>query len=364
MRIVHINTLLDWRGGEQQIAYLCLEIHKEGMEQVIVCRKKGRLEAFCQKEGLPCIGLKKRTPLDLSFAHRLVRIARIEKSDIVHLHDSHAHTFGIMAARLFGMKTPIVLHRRVDYSVKNSVASHYKYNHSQVKKIICVSHEVKRILDKKLEDHSRSIVVYGGIDLEKFDRNSNLLRKEFGIHSSKSLIGNVAAITQQKDYFTFVAIAQKILQKTQQVHFFVIGDGDQRSEITTLVQQKGLASHFTFTGFRNDIYRVLPSLDILLFPSEKEGLGTTILDAFAARVAVVTSNVGGIPELISHGQNGMMAERKNPDKLAQYCLQLLEQPELRQKLVHKALHTVQSFSKENMARKVLAVYREVLKLSL
>ncbi len=360
MKIIHVSTPLSWRGGEQQIAYLCLELRKVGIEQMVVCRQGSKMEDFCKRENLAFTGLKKRTSLDPGFARKLSRLVKDQKADIVHPHDSHAHTFCIVAARLFGMKTPIVLHRRVDYPVKNTRASYYKYNHPQIEKIICVSRKVKRILDQSLKDTTKSLVIYSGIDLEKFDRNSRILRQEYGIPPSKTIIGNVAAITQQKDYFTFVATAQKILEKNQEVHFFIVGDGDQRTEITRLVTQKGLDSYFTYTGFRSDIHRVLPSLDILLFPSEKEGLGTTILDAFAAGVPVVASNAGGIPELIKQAQNGFIAPVKNPDELARYCLLLLERPDLRQKISFEAFKTAQTFSKENMAQQVLKVYEKVL----
>lgn len=363
MNIIHVSTAKSWRGGEQQIAYLVEELAKKpAVAQAIICRKNSKMAAYCEKMGITHYPFTKRTAIDLNFARKIARIAQQENADIIHPHDSHAHSFTIMAARFFGMKKSIVLHRRVDYPVSKSKASAYKYNHPQIKKIICVSAEVKRILDQSLAHTSKSVVVHSGIDLSKFDLSSDLLREEYGISPSKTIIGNVAAITQQKDYFTFVKAAEKIIENRKDVHFVIVGTGDQKKEIEELVEQKGLAAYFTFTGFRADIARVLPALDILLFPSEKEGLGTTVLDACAAEVAIAASDAGGIPEIITHQKNGLLAPVRDFNAHAQNCLRLINDPAERQKLVAEAKKTAMAFSKENMAKKVFEVYQGVLGL--
>lgn len=361
MKILHVSTPKTWRGGEQQLAYLCTELQKKGMEQMVVCRKGGQLADFCKAQNIAFKALSQNSGIDISFAYRLAKAAKKFKADIVHAHDAHAHTFSVMAARFFGLRQDIVLHRRVDYPVKNKKSSIYKYNFPQIKKIICVSAEVKRILDQKLKDTSKSTIVYSGVDLNKFEEKSQMLRQEFKIPFEKVLIGNVAAITQQKDYFTFVDTAEKVLQQTDKAHFIIIGSGDQEEEIKTLVHTKKLDAHFTFTGFRQDIPKVLPALDILLFPSEKEGLGTTVIDAFAAQVPVVASNAGGIKELIEHQKTGFMADVRDSETLAAYCLQLINNPTQRGAIAQNAFQRAQLFSKENMAEGVLNVYREVLK---
>jgi len=177
MKVIHVSTAKSWRGGEQQIAYLMEELSRQSdVEQAVICRKNSRMASYCEKRGVTHYALPKRTSLDLNFARKIARISEQEQADIIHPHDSHAHSFVIMSIRFFGMNKAIVLHRRVDYPVSKSKASAYKYNHPQIKKIICVSAEVKRILNQSLQDHSKSLVVHSGIDLDRFDRNSNVLR--------------------------------------------------------------------------------------------------------------------------------------------------------------------------------------------
>lgn len=360
-RILHVSTPVSWRGGEQQLVYLYHELEKRGVYQFILCRKNSELQAYCQKHDIPHKAISRSSSLDPRFAQKLALIANDQKIDLVHAHDSHAHTFCIMAADLWKMKKQIVLHRKVDYAVGRSVMSRYKYNHKQIAAIICVSDEVRKVLSASLNQPEKCHVIHDGIDLERFgDGSGDILRKEYSINTGTFLVGNVAAVTQQKDYFTFVDAAEIVAGKRSDVHFMAIGDGDQMKAMQDYTEKKGLLDQFTFTGFRNDIKDILPELDLLLFSSEKEGLGTTILDAYAAGVPVVATNAGGIPELIVHGQTGYLGQVKDPESLAKGVLELLNNKSKRLKIIEKASEHVKQFSKEETARKTEMLYRELI----
>lgn len=360
-KILHVSTPITWRGGEQQLVYTFEELLKQGIDQMIICPEGSELSEYCEKNNLPYTTAPKRSSMDFGFAKKISWLVKKHQFDIVHAHDSHAHTFTVLASLLYGMKKSIVLHRRVDFPVSKSFFSRYKYNHPQIKRIICVSEEVRRVLIPSIKQPEKAVVVYSGIDTGKFVfSNENLIKKEFGIAEDKTLIGNVAAITQQKDYFTFVAAAEKIYQTRKDVHFVAIGQGDQKEEIEALVKEKGLTEVFTFTGFRKDVNKLMTCLDILMFSSEKEGLGTTIIDAFAAKVTVVACAAGGIPELVKPEQTGLLAEVKNPEQLASGVLRLLDDQSLKQQLVNNAKAMSDEFSKENTAKSILKVYLEIL----
>ncbi len=359
--ILHVSTPLSWRGGEQQLAYTVLELAKLGASQTVLCRKSSKMAKWCEANQIRYVARKRSHSQDLGFAATLARIVKQNKVNIVHAHDSHAHGSAVLASVFFGMKQHIILHRRVDYVIGGSWFSRYKYNFRQIKKVICVSAEVKRVVSQTLKSPEKAIVIHSGIDLNKFKTsNQNILREEYGLEETTQLVGNVAAITQQKDYFTFVETARLFLQKNNNTRFFIIGTGDQLEEIKELVVKYGLQSHFTFTGFREDINAVLPCLDVLLFTSEKEGLGTTLIDAFAAKVAVVATNAGGIPELVEDGVTGMLAPVKDAEKLAAKLEEMLKDEQLRKQLIQNAFEKAQLFSKENTAAKIWQVYQEVL----
>ena len=121
-----------------------------------------------------------------------------------------------------------------------------------------------------------------------------------------------------------------------------------------------MQKHILFLGFRQDIPEILPELDAFLITSETEGLGTTILDAFACRVPVVATAGGGIPEIVKHNQTGMLAAVHDADTLATHILNVLTVDTLRSRLVANATEFLQEFTKEKTAHKTLAVYQEIL----
>ena len=361
MKIIHVSSANTWRGGEQQIFYLYEGLF-EYADQYIVAVEGSRMAFECKLRSRNVKTFEKGAALSLRFARNLAEFAEEFEADLVHAHDSHAHNFCLLASFIYGMPQPIVLHRRVDYPVSNNLFSRFKYNTSRVKRIICVSHEVKRVLSESLKDESRAVVIHSGVDLKKFEHaNRDTLRNLLGRAREDILIGNVAAITQQKDYFTFVDAAEIIHKKNQRVHFVVMGDGDQRDEIEEYAKAKGLKAHFSFLGFRNDINRLLPGLDILLFSSEKEGLGTTLMDAQVAGVPIVATNAGGIPEILENGANALLAGVKDAEALAAKSLELIENPQLREALVQEGLERAKEYDKLSMAKAIFRVYLAVLK---
>jgi len=361
MKILHFSSAKTWRGGEQQIAYLQEELDKKGIEQWIFCVANSALANYCQKHGITYITYKKRFSTNPFVAYQLKKWCAKLKIDLVHLHDSHSHTFGYISA-LIGNEIPLVLSRRVDFPVKNSWLSYQKYNHPLIKKILSVSNYVQQILAPAIKDKSKLTVVHSGIDLNRFKANNqNVLREEFRLDKETILIGNIAAIAPHKDYFTFVDTAEKLMKSGLKIKFFIIGaDGGEEQAVKKYMTQKGLVTDFIFTGFRKDIPQILPVLDVFLFTSKEEGLGTSVIDALACGVPIVATNAGGIPEIINSAKSGLLSNIGDSTSLAENVKQILVKPLLKKKLVRNGLKTAQQFSKKVMAEKTLKAYQEIL----
>ncbi|MFK7808327.1 MAG: glycosyltransferase family 4 protein, partial [Saprospiraceae bacterium] len=134
----------------------------------------------------------------------------------------------------------------------------------------------------------------------------------------------------------------------------------QRTEIERFVAEQGLQSHITFTGFRKDITDVLGGVDVLLFTSRKEGLGTSLLDAQLSGVPIVATNVGGIPEIVTTGKTGLLANQGDDTALAKNVKLLLNDATLRNQISENAKKSVIKFSKSNMAQQILKTYKTIL----
>jgi len=361
MKILHFSSAKTWRGGEQQIAYLIEELDQLEVEQWVFCRKNSALADYCLLNNITYLTYRRGFSVNPAIAFRLKKINSQLKIDLVHLHDAHSHTFAYISA-LLGNPTPCILSRRVDFPVQDSALSLKKYNHPCIKKILSVSQKVQEVLSPAIRDKHKLQVVHSGIDLTRFsDADTGILRKEFQLAKNTHLIANVAAIAPHKDYFTFVDTAAILLKQRSDLTFLIIGaDGGEAAKIEQYIQEKQLGGHFIFTGFRNDIPAILPEITVFLFTSKEEGLGTSLLDALAASVPVVATNAGGIPEIIQHKKNGLLAPIGNAPQLAKQVQTILAHPNIAANLIKQGKEIVQQFSKKETARKTLAVYQEIL----
>jgi glycosyltransferase involved in cell wall biosynthesis len=358
MRIIHLSAEKTWRGGEQQIAYLIDELNNLNVEQLVVCRKGSSFETYCINNNIPHKSLGFKNQFDLNSSLKLKTIAKDFKADIIHIHSSHAHAIAVWAYYL-GNKTNLVLSRKVDFPISKNFLSNIKYNCSAIKKIICVSDAIKNIMQNDIDDKSKCITIYDGIDLSKFKNKSNKLRTEFNIADDVKIIASTAALADHKDYPTLIESIKQIGEQLN-AHYFFIGDGPLRNEIQELVQKNNLQHKITFTGFRTDINDLLPDLDVFVLSSKTEGLGSSILDAYACKVPVICTNAGGIPEIVTHELTGLMSSVGDANALAKNIIRIVKDDGLRSKIIGNAFEKVKNFDKKIMAEQTLSVYKNII----
>jgi glycosyltransferase involved in cell wall biosynthesis len=363
MKILHLSSEKTWRGGEQQIAYLVEEQMRLGHEVVVACREDSVFEKYCEDNKVTHITFRFANSFDVGTAKGLKKLHKSYQFDVIHIHSSRSHSIAILATK-FGLNANLILSRRVDFPSSGNPLSNHKYNHSQIKKIICVSGKVKEIIGVTIKDKSKLCVVYDGIDLKRFEGNQNaqVLHQEFDLSPETKIIANISALADHKDYITFVdTVAAFVNVHDLPVKFFIIGEGECRQEIEEHIAKKGVEEHIIMTGFRNDIKEIFKEIDVFLMTSKEEGLGSTVLDAFANEVPVVATAGGGIPEVVKHEETGLLAPIKSPVTLAEYVNQMLSDKELSRELTRNALRDLHhKFTKEVMTQETLECYKSVL----
>jgi len=359
--IVHVSTPRSWRGGEQQLVYLAESLRAGGVPQLVLCPPESELARVCVERGLPHATLRRRASIDPLYARAVARAANGAGAVIVHAHDPHAHAGAVLAASLFGLRAPIVVHRRVDFAIGRGRFSRWKYDHPAVRRIVCVSRAIAEIVRPDVRDPSRLRVVHDGVDAARFAgaRPDGRLRRELGVPPSVPIVGTVAALAGHKDHFTFVDTAARLLADGLDARFVAIGDGPLRAEIAAYVRGRGLDGRVVLAGFREDLTSILPELDLFLFTSKTEGLGSSILDAYLCRVPVVATAAGGVPEIVTHGETGLLAPIRDPAALAAQVRRVLGDAALRAHLVEGGLRRVAALGVDRMAEQTLAIDREV-----
>lgn len=363
MKILHLDSEKSWRGGEQQMEWLINELDKMKYINFIGLRENSSAHERFSKLPTPVLTFSFQFRHLISDALKLKRFCAQNAVEIIHAHASKAHTLAVVSAML-GNKSHIIVSRRVDFPVSNTIFSKFKYNHRSVVAYICVSDFVRAVLKKSLKNQKHVVTVYDGIDFQRHDEVNKLpdLRKEFQIPSDAAIIANVAALAPHKDYDTFLKTASLLLSQGIHAYFLIAGDGPERNRVEEQITSMGLGKNIRLCGFRNDIPAFLRSIDLLLYTSKEEGLGSTLLDAQYAGVPIVSTDAGGIPEILPAHAGGISCPVGNVSQLAEKVRTVLTNPTLSQALSESGRLFASTFSIKRMAEDTAAVYN-VFKIS-
>jgi len=326
--ILHVTTITEWRGGDAQMYALYHLLEREpDVRQWILCPSGSVLESRCRQDGARCTTYRKSWLKLPNAVRAIVRTAKRERIGILHAHDSSALNACLLALRFLPQDTKLVLSRKRNNPIGNSVLSRRKYGNPRIAKVVCVSESVKRVFDGVV-DPARLLTIHDAVDVASLSArgHSDVLQREFGITPGTRVVGNLAGCTEQKDLPTFLHAAQAMLQRRppfMALRFFVVGDGPLRGALEALAANLGIAAEVTFTGYRKDALDLLAGFDLLMMSSHTEGLPLSIYEAFAMRVPVVSTDAGGIAEVVRDGQSGFVVPVGDADALAERALHVL-----------------------------------------
>jgi len=351
--VLHIDSAETWRGGQQQVLYLAERL--TDYDNIVVCPPQSPLAEKARAAGLKVLPVRMRGEWDIQAVHKLRNIIKKNSIKIVHLHSPHAHALGLLAAKSAG-NCKVVLSRRVDFPIRKNILSRLKY--FKVDRIIAISGGVKRALIADGLSEEKIDVVYSGADIVRFQNvKGDYLISEFGLTKNSWRVGNVAALAWHKDHKTLIEAARIVINEFPKATFLIAGEGPLRREIEILIEKLNLDENVKLLGFRQDIPEILSLLDLFVLSSSWEGLGTSLLDALASRLPVVASNVGGIPEIIRDGLNGILVAPEDPGALAQAIIHLLKNRDLARKMGEEGFRIVkEKFSVDRMVEQTRRVY--------
>lgn len=335
MRLIQFTAADGWRGHEQKIIYLYESFRDFNLveEQWIVCRNDSMIKKIALEKGMNVLSYDFRSEYDLKLAKTLSKLSNNLNADIVFMHSSKAHTLGVLAHLLFGLKAKLVLCRTMIERVDTNFLRKWKYNYSGIKKIICVSQPVVDVLKFAVKKHQKLSIVGSVIDIHKFTKKekNGFLHKEFSIPNDHKIIGNIAAFTPMKDIPTWIKTAKILIDRGIKATFVLIGEGPLKQEIEKLITENNIQNQVIIAGFRNDIPNCLPEFDLFLFTSNNEPTGGVLLESYACKVPVVAANAGGIPTVVIDNKTGILAEVGNPNDFASKVEMLINDEILQQK---------------------------------
>jgi len=362
LTILYVCCARTWRGGEQQLINLYWALNKRNHTQIIFCVKHSVVETYCIEHNIKHYTFIKLGGVNIAAAFKLKNICeKKEKIDILYLNDSDSHSMGYVASFL-GLKTPAVVSRKKVLPIRDSLFSVKKYNATFIKRIICVSATVKEILSPKIKNTSRLVVVHEGIQPpDEASIMKYVLTPEIASKNFDYLVGCTAALTAEKDHFTFLKTAAILVKERKlNIGFIIAGEGNLKDEIINKIKEMGLTNHVFMLGFIKNIPSLLKTIDVLLFTSQSEAFSISILEAFFLHLPVISTKWRGVDEMIVHGETGLLSPLEDANSLAANTEYILKNESVKLNISQNAYRFVQQYNYDAMAVKIEEVFFNML----
>jgi glycosyltransferase involved in cell wall biosynthesis len=345
MHILHINLAKGFRGGERQTALLIdgLANAYPKLQQSLIIRSNSPLsDALTKSTRVNIIRVKRPTTAYL--------LGLKKEFDIVHAHEAKACHFAYLLSLCKNI--PYILTRRMDRAPKTNWFTKKVYQHSS--HIVSLSSAIDRIINNYQSNLSTSIIPSMAANLPTNTLSIAEIRKSY---PEKTLIGHVGALVQRHKGQQYIIEAARHLETTHpHLHFLLIGEG--QDEAILKLQAKGL-TNIEFLGFKSNIGDYLCALDIFIFPSLQEGLGSTLLDAMEASLPIIASIAGGIPDIIKHEKNGLLIPPQDYLAIVNAVLLLVENKSLAETVGKQGKAEATQYSPYVISQRYMEIYKTI-----
>jgi glycosyltransferase involved in cell wall biosynthesis len=358
MRIVHVASAREWRGGQKQVWLLATALRAlpgtgrpdPPLDQVVVTGRGSELARRLQADGVAVRGVSWSAGIDPRALRAAIGEAR-RGPCILHAHDGHSVFIAGVAAALTGR--PLVATRRVDFHLKRP------FFWKRATRVIAVSNAVREVLLKRGFDAARIPVVWSAMDVDAVAATRPFdLRAALGFPADAQVAINAAALAPEKDQATLVESAARLATRLPRLRWVIAGEGRVKADLDRLIAARGLQDRVRLVGFLADPRPWVAASDLMVLSSREEGFGGTLLDALALGVPIVATRTGGIPEVVGP-EAGLLAPVGDPEAFAAAVARVLDDDGLRRRLAEAGRRRARDFSHRRSAEAVLDVYREI-----
>jgi len=357
LNILHTEASLGWGGQEIRIINESLGMLKRGHRVYIAAPRESTIYRKAKTADIPVFHLpfKKQNPSDILKVASLIRENLI---NIVNTHSSSDSWVATIAARLSRPKPLILRTRHLSTPIGKNPLSTLIYD-ILPDAVITTGEEIRqRMITYNRFDGDRIFSIPTGVDMERFNPATVIP----SIKPNGFSIGMVSVLRSWKGHKYFIEAVPAILSIIPDSFFYIVGDGPQFQNIKKTIKDLSLEHKILMLGHRDDIPRILASLDVIVHPSyANEGVPQSLLQAMAMEKPVIASDAGAIKEIVIDKKTGFLIDPKNPEQLAEKVISLYKAPVLRIQFGKNGRKMVEKdFSIENMLDKIESLYARLL----
>ncbi|MCK5286108.1 MAG: glycosyltransferase family 4 protein [Candidatus Pacebacteria bacterium] len=370
-KIIYFITKANWGGAQKYVFDLASEMTGRDDYEVLVAYGKpfGELSKKLKETGIQTIkieGLERDVNLFSEFkvAKNLWKVLKEEKPDIIHLNSPKIGGLGAFLGRLanidriiytahgwtFNEKRPLWQIILIKYfSWVTILLSH--------KTIVLAKKEYKQVIDWFFVNDKKLVQIYNGIKPIYFLNKEEAENKLTKILDDDLVVGTITELHKNKGLKYGIKAFKKLVRRNNKLKFIIIGEGEEREYLEKKIKKYDLENNVYLVGEIENASQYLKAFDIFLLPSIKEGFPFVLLEAGLAKLPVIATEVGGIPELISDGENGILIGEKEEDEIEDALEKLIKDENLRNKLSENLYTKVkEKFSFETMVENTKDLY--------
>ncbi len=345
VRVMHVQDKCGHGGsqiqGVQRLLLWWWPAFKDSEFELSLCILRNRNEASkgFDKAGVP-VSYLDRSRFDPRTLLDLIVLIRKKRIQILHCHGYGSTTFGRLAGALTG--TPVIVH---EHMVDSDIPFYQRFIDRLfsplTNKGIAVSNAVREFMTgARFISEEKIEVIYNGVPVNYCNKLANTQKTEIAaslnVDESQPAIGIIGRLHPVKGHADFLAAAAKVLDVLPSAQFLVVGDGDLMAQLEKQAGLLGIRDNVYFLGHRDDVFEIIAILDVLVISSHSEGCPLSLLEAMAAEKTIVSTAVGGIPEMLLDGESALLVLPADPQRLADAIINVLEDRELGERLSNNA----------------------------
>jgi len=371
-QVLHLCSTLGIFGGETVLLSLAKESSVSGLKPIIGVLRNSEnphteIAERAHEKGIETVIFPCNGRVDIRSIRKIRKLLLDQKIDIIHSHDYKSDFYALMATLKLKVHRMATCHNWNTYNQRLKWYSRIdQYLLRYFDLVIAVSPLVKKDLVENGVKNNKAQIINNGVNLDDFNCqvlvNKGHLRSQLGVSKDGTIIGCVGRLSPEKGFNFFIHAAKIILRDYPKTCFLIIGEGPEKENLYGLSSSLGIAENIFFTGLREDVSALYRIMDVFVISSLNEGLPIVLLEAMASQRPVVSTNVGGIPQLIEDRFNGLLVEPGNAIELAG-SIKLLMADKKQAELFSKRGYTrvVKEFSSRAMADNYHKSYLNLLK---
>lgn len=359
LRILHTESSLGWGGQEIRILTEARGVARRGHEVTLAAPAQSRIFQAAAGYGLEAIALPIARK-SIGGLHAMVGLVRRRRFDVINTHSSTDSWLAAIAVSLMPDAAPIVRTRHISAPVPRNLATRWLYRNA-TKRVVTTGERLRlQVIEETGVDPARVVSIPTGIDLERFSPGpAAAAREALGIAREGAVVGIVATLRSWKGHRHLLEALSALPDRG--VRLLVVGDGPQREALEVLARELGIAGRVHFAGNQADVAPWLRALDLFCLPSyANEGVPQALMQAMACGLAVISTPVGSIAEIVQDGDTGRLVAPQDAPALGAAIEELLGDAALRSRLAANArAAALQRFGEDRMVERMIEVFRAV-----